>query len=102
MFPEHIGSVCTSPSLPYSLRQAPRAASDTASLKQLASLEEWAASLNAKMLIAVRADRREQALEGLYWLAVLKGKPFRATAAQVNSTNTIEEGWLVVKVRVSV
>ena len=50
--------------------QAPRAASDTARLKQLASLEEWAASLRAKMLIAVRADRREQALEGLYWLAV--------------------------------
>ena len=82
-----------------SLLQAPRAASDTASLKQLASLEEWAAALKAKMLIAVRADRREQALEGLYWLAVLKGKPFRATAATVNSTNTIEEGWLVVKVR---
>ena len=49
------------------------------------------------MLIAVRADRREQALEGLYWLAVLKGKPFKATAAMVNSTNIIEEGWLVVK-----
>ena len=67
--------------------QAPRAASDTARLKQLASLEEWAASLRAKMLIAVRADRREQALEGLYWLAVLKGKPFRATVETVNSSN---------------
>ena len=53
-------------------------------------------------LVADLSCSREQALEGLYWLAVLKGKPFRATAAQVNSTNTIEEGWLVVKVRASV
>lgn len=88
---------CTNPSLHYP--QAPRAASDTANLKQLASLEEWSASLKAKMLVGVRADRREQALEGLYWLAVLKGKPFRATAATVNSGNIIEEGWLVVKAR---
>ena len=39
------------------------------------------------MLIAVRADRREQALEGLYWLAVLKGKPFCAlTGCSVKMT----------------
>ena len=47
-------------------QKAPRAAGETAELRQMESLEVWAASLKAKQLAAVRADRREQSLEGLY------------------------------------
>ena len=48
-------------------QKAPRAAGETAELRQMESLEVWAASLKAKQLAAAgRADRREQSLEGLY------------------------------------
>ena len=43
------------------------------------------------------ADRREQSLEGLYWLAVLKGKAFEAKEDTLSSTDHIEKGYLVVK-----
>ena len=61
------------------------------------SLEVWAASLKAKQLAAVRADRREQSLEGLYWLAVLKGKAYTLSEDTVVNTDTIPAGYLVVK-----
>ena len=61
------------------------------------SLEVWAASLKAKQLAAVRADRREQSLEGLYWLAVLKGKAYTLAEDTVVNTDTIPAGYLVVK-----
>ena len=41
--------------------KAPRADNETSNLQQIKSLETWAASLKAKQLVAVRADRREQA-----------------------------------------
>ena len=41
-------------------QKAPRAAGETAELRQMESLEVWAASLKAKQLAAGRADRREQ------------------------------------------
>ena len=48
-------------------QKAPRAAGETAELRQMESLEVWAASLKAKQLAAAgHADRREQSLEGLY------------------------------------
>jgi hypothetical protein len=46
--------------------------------------------------MAVRVDRREQGLEGLYWLAVLCCKHFRPTEETLRGTNRIEAGWLVV------
>ena len=61
------------------------------------SLEVWAASLKAKQLAAVRADRREQSLEGLYWLAVLKRKAYTLAEDTVVNTDTIPAGYLVVK-----
>jgi len=78
-------------------QKAPRAAGETAELRQMESLEVWAASLKAKQLAAVRADRREQSLEGLYWLAVLKGKAYTLTEDTVVNTDTIPAGYLVVK-----
>ena len=77
--------------------KAPRAAGETAALKQIASLEAWAALLKSKQLVAVRADRREQNVEGLYWLAVLAGKAFEATEERLQNTDRIEKGWLVVR-----
>ena len=77
--------------------KAPRAAGETAGLRQMDSLEAWAASLKSKQLVAVRADRRERSVEGCYWLAVLKGKPFEATEATLHATDAIEPGYLVVK-----
>ena len=48
-------------------QKAPRAAGETAELRQMEALEVGAASLKAKQLAAAgRADRREQSLEGLY------------------------------------
>ena len=69
-------------------QKAPRAAGETAELRQVESLEVWAASLKAKQLAAVRADRREQSLEGLYWLAVLKGKAHTLAEDTVVNTPT--------------
>ena len=51
----------------------------------------------AKQLAAGRADRREQSLEGLYWLAVLKGKAYTLAEDTVVNTDTIRVGYLVVK-----
>ena len=74
-------------------QKAPRAAGETAELRQMESLEVWAASLKAKQL----ADRREWSLEGLYWLAVLKGKAHTLAEDMVVNTDTIRVGYLVVR-----
>ena len=79
--------------------KAPRAAGETAALKQMESLEAWSASLKSRQLVAVRADKREQNVEGLYWLAVLCGKPFAATREMLHATDRIQQGWLVVKAK---
>ena len=42
-------------------------------------------------------EKSERSIEGIYWLAVLRGKPFEATAATLNGTDHIEQGYLVVK-----
>mmetsp|Transcript_33525 Transcript_33525/g.110852 ORF Transcript_33525/g.110852 Transcript_33525/m.110852 type:complete len:140 (-) Transcript_33525:144-563(-) len=79
-------------------QKAPRAAGETAELRQMESLEVWAASLKAKQLAAAgRANRREWSLEGLYWLAVLKGKAYTLAEDTVVNTDTIPAGYLVVK-----
>ena len=79
--------------------KAPRAAGETAGLRQMDSLQVWAASLKSKQLVAVRVVARERSIEGVYWLAILKGKPFEATehTCTLSATDEIEEGYLVVK-----
>lgn len=77
--------------------KAPRAAGETAGLRQMDSLQAWAASLKSKQLVAVRVVARERSIEGVYWLAILKGKPFEATQHTLSATDEIEEGYLVVK-----
>ena len=79
--------------------KTPRAAGETAGLRQMDSLQAWAASLKSKQLVAVRVVARERSIEGVYWLAILKGKPFEATehTCTLSATDEIEEGYLVVK-----
>lgn len=77
--------------------KTPRAASDTANLQMMDSLEVWAASLKANQLVAVRAHESERSWEGAYWLAVVKGKAFQATEDTLHATDHIEKGFLVVK-----
>lgn len=45
----------------------------------------------------MRVAAKEQSIEGIFWLAVLKGKPFRAEGPALHATDIIEEGYLVVK-----
>ena len=77
--------------------KAPRAAGETAGLKKLESLEAWAATLKKKQLVAVRVVSSERSLEGIYWLAILKGQPFTATEETWQATDHILPGYLVVK-----
>lgn len=77
--------------------KAPRADTETAGLRQMESLHLWAASLKKKQLVATRVAKDEQSIEGIYWLAVLLGKPFEATEATLSATDSIEPGFLVVK-----
>jgi len=46
---------------------------------------------------ALRVLVSERSVEGIYWLAVLKGKQFKATTDTLSATDLIEEGYLVVK-----
>ena len=77
--------------------KTPRSACETSSLRTMDSLSAWAASLKSKQLVALRAAASERSMEGLYWLAVLSGKPFEATEQTLHATDTIEPGYLVVK-----
>lgn len=43
---------------------------------QLVSLQAFADTLDAKMLVAVNVDESEAELEGPYWLALLNGAAF--------------------------
>ena len=49
------------------------------------------------MLVAVRADRAEHYIEGVYWLARLCGPAFAAPSRLVHATSEFEEGWLIVQ-----
>ena len=64
---------------------------------QLQSLEQWGDALDAGMLVAVRADRAEHYIEGVYWLALLLGPAFAAPSHLVHATSVFEEGWLIVE-----
>jgi len=61
--------------------KTPRASTDTANLRQMDSLAEFAASLKSKQLVGVRVakDKKERSMEGSYWLALLKGRAYEAT-----------------------
>jgi hypothetical protein len=65
---------------------------------QLLSLQEFAETLSAGMLVAVNADADERDLEGDYWLAKLLGGAFECPENLVHATDVFEAGWLVVRI----
>ena len=77
-------------------QKAPRAAGETAELRQVESLLAGGVGRIAQGEAAGRCPRRS-ALEGLYWLAVLKGKEYTLAEDTVINTDTIPAGYLVVK-----
>ena len=56
-------------------------------------LEEYAATLHARQLIAVRTP------ENSFWLARAIGRAYEASEDFVHSGNEIEAGWLLVNIK---
>jgi hypothetical protein len=77
--------------------KAPREQNATSSLRQVDSLQQWAASLKKGQLVATRVMRDEACIEGLYWLIVLLGVPYTLEQDTVFNTDHFEKGDLVVK-----
>ena len=69
---------------------------------QTVALEQWAASLVSKQVVAVNVDRDEQnkgRWPQKYWLALLLGPAFPLSERMVHSASAFEEGWLVVEAK---
>ena len=60
-------------------------------------MTDLAGDVSRPLSLSPRRDRREQSLEVLYWLAVLKGKAHTLAEDTVVNTDTIPAGYLVVK-----
>ena len=72
--------------------------SSDAGLRQMESLQQWAASLKKSQVAATRVASDEVCIEGLYWLVLLLGIPYTLEKDTVFNTDTFEKGDLVVKV----
>jgi hypothetical protein len=51
------------------------------------------------MLAAVRADKADHHMEGVYWLVRVLGPAFAAPSRLVHASAVFEEGWLIVQVQ---
>ena len=78
--------------------KTPREASGASALRQIECLQAWAATLKKDQVVAVRADRAEVHLEGVYWLVQLLCKPYTLKKETVHTTDTFDKGTLVVKI----
>ena len=58
-----------------------------------AQLEEFAATLHVRQLLAVRTP------ENSFWLARTMGRAYEAEEDSIHSGNVIEAGWLVVNIK---
>ena len=58
-----------------------------------AQLEEFASTLHARQLIAVRTP------ENSFWLARAMGRAYEAESDFIHSGNRIEAGWLLVNIK---
>ena len=67
-------------------------------LRQLASLQLWAASCKKGQLAATRVVSDEVCLEGLYYLVLLLCAPYTLKKDTLFGTDQIEEGDLVVRI----
>ena len=59
-------------------------------------LREFAGSLRADQVLAVRAAHADRQMEGRYWLARLNGLAYEALADELHSSDHIRAGWWVV------
>lgn len=75
--------------------KAPLAKGTPAHMPQLVSLQAFADSLDAKMLVAVTVDESEVELEGPYWLALLSGAAFVVDEDMLYCGQQYRKGWLV-------
>ena len=78
--------------------KVPREQNNMAGLRQMESLQQWAASLKKSQVAATRVASDEACIEGLYWLVLLLGIPYTLEKDTVFNTDTFEKGDLVVKV----
>ena len=78
--------------------KVPREQNATAALRQVDTLQLWAASMKKGQLAATRVAPDEACIEGLYWLVVLLGVPYTLERDTIFNTDTFDAGDLVVKV----
>jgi hypothetical protein len=78
--------------------KVPREQNATAGLRQVESLQQWAASLKKSQLASTRVAPDEACIEGLYWLVLLLGTPYTLEKDTIFNTDTFEKGDLVIKV----
>jgi len=81
--------------------KVPREQNATASLRQMESLQQWAASLKKGQLASTQVAPDEACIEGLYWLVLLLAMPYTLEKDTIFNTDSFEKGDLVVKVNVS-
>ena len=77
--------------------QAPLAKGVALRTPQLVSLTLFADWLDSGMIVAVKVDESEQALEGPYWLALIKGSAFVLDEDTVHSGHQYRKDWIVVR-----
>jgi len=75
--------------------QAPLAKGVQVRGPQLVSLEAFADSLDAKLLVAICVDESEVEVEGPYWLALLSGAAFVLDEDTWHSGQQYRKGWIV-------
>jgi len=66
---------------------------------QVESLVEWAALLKPGWVVGVRVASDQVHLEGKAWLLLVDSEAFEAPEGMVHSSDSIEDGWLVVRGR---
>ena len=79
--------------------KVPRESNATSGLRQLESLQIFAASCKKGSLAATRVVAAEVGLEGLYYLVLLSCIPYTLTKETLFGGDTFDEGDLVVNVR---
>mmetsp|Transcript_4442 Transcript_4442/g.11661 ORF Transcript_4442/g.11661 Transcript_4442/m.11661 type:complete len:287 (+) Transcript_4442:209-1069(+) len=77
--------------------KVPREQKATAALRQMESLQLWAAALKKGQLMSSRVASDEACIEGLYWLQLLLGTPYTLEEDTIFNGDTFEAGDLVVK-----
>jgi len=70
---------------------------DTGLPSETANLEEFAALLGMDKVVALRVEPDEADIDGGVWLALMNGKSFTLTQAELHAGQQFEAGWKVVR-----